>query len=355
MANILEIEGLKTYFATGHGLVQAVRDNTLHVEEGEILGIVGESGSGKSVTMFSVMGLLARNGYVGQGRVVFDGKEVFNIHHEEETVSLRTLRQEKHDYESKMREYRGKDIGMIFQDPMTYLNPILTVGYQMAEGLKKHFNMSKEECRKRSLEMLKLVGITNPERRLTQYPFELSGGMRQRVMIAIAMSSFPKLLIADEPTTALDVTIQAQILDLMRGLKDKMGMSIILITHDLGVVASMCTRIIIMYGGQIMEQGTDREIFYESKHPYTEGLLQSIASYDEEADESKKLVPIEGTPPDLLKPPKGCAFVDRCKYAMKVCKEHEPEMRQLTPTHACKCFLCYPEVESLQKGEVVNG
>ncbi len=354
MANILEIEHLKTFFVTDQGVVKPVRDVSLTLGEGEVLGIVGESGSGKSVTMLSVMGLLARNGYVGQGRVTFDGQEIFNIQPEGEDVTIKQLKQEKKAYEAKMRKYRGKEVGMIFQDPMTYLNPILTIGYQMSEGLKAHFKMSKKECRERNLRILELAGITNPKRRLSQYPFQLSGGMRQRVMIAQAISSYPKLLIADEPTTALDVTIQAQILDLMQALKNKIGTSIILITHDLGVVASMCSRIIILYGGQIMEQGTSREIFYQSKHPYTEGLLQSVANYDEEADESKKLVPIEGTPPDLLKPPAGCAFVDRCKYAMKICKTHEPEMRQISPTHACKCFRCYPEVESLTKGGAAN-
>ena len=346
MSKLLEVKNLCTEFSSKNGTVRAVRNVSWSIEQGEVLGIVGESGSGKSVSMLSIMGLLADNGKVTNGEIIFEGKDL-------SPAKLKT-KSELKAHDQMMQKIRCKEIGMIFQDPMTYLNPILTIGYQMSEGLKAHFKMSKKECRERNLRILELAGITNPKRRLSQYPFQLSGGMRQRVMIAQAISSYPKLLIADEPTTALDVTIQAQILDLMQALKNKIGTSIILITHDLGVVASMCSRIIILYGGQIMEQGTSREIFYQSKHPYTEGLLQSVANYDEEADESKKLVPIEGTPPDLLKPPAGCAFVDRCKYAMKICKTHEPEMRQISPTHACKCFRCYPEVESLTKGGAAN-
>ncbi len=349
--HILEVEHLRSFFTTDNGVVKPVRDVSFKLESGEILGIVGESGSGKSVTMFSVMGLLAKNGYVGQGRVVFEGKELLHIQPGEDWVDLRALKEQKEEYEKKLEDIRGKDIGMIFQDPMTYLNPILTIGFQMSEGLKRYFHLSNEECRKRNIEMLEMVGITNAEKRLSQYPFELSGGMRQRVMIAMALNARPKLLIADEPTTALDVTIQAQILELMQELKEKIGMSIILITHDLGVVASMCTHVIIMYGGQIMEEGSDMDIFYHSRHPYTEGLLNSVTTYDEKTKAKRRLEPIEGSPPDLRKPPIGCAFVDRCKYAMKLCKEYEPPVTQLSDTHSCKCWLCNPEVTALKEGE----
>ncbi|MEG0835692.1 MAG: ABC transporter ATP-binding protein [Clostridiales bacterium] len=347
---VLEVENLKTFFKTDNGVVKAVRDISFFLEQREILGIVGESGSGKSVSMFSILGLLARNGYIGQGRINFDGQELLNVCAEKEFCDLSYLKKIKKQYEKQMTSYRGKDIGIIFQDPMTYLNPILTVGYQMSESLKRHFNYSNAECKKKNKLMLETVGITNAEKRLKQYPFELSGGMRQRVMIAMALTSNPRLLIADEPTTALDVTIQAQILELMKSLQQSSDMSIILITHDLGVVASMCTRIIIMYGGQIMEEGTDREIFYQHRHPYTSGLLKSIAKYEENREDKPiKLVPIEGSPPDLLQPPQGCAFVDRCEQAMTVCKHFEPQTIQLSSTHRCKCFLCYPQVNKLME------
>ncbi len=364
---ILEVEHLRTFFLTDQGLVKPVRDVSFKLEQGEILGIVGESGSGKSVTMYSVMGLLAKNGIIGNGRVMFDGKEILNVNLPANEVEVETLQKIKRDYQKSMQEVRGNEIAMIFQDPMSYLNPLFKIGFQMSEGLKRHYHFSDEECRKRNIEMLEMVGINQPDKRLEQYPHELSGGMRQRVLIATAMSSHPKLLIADEPTTALDVTIQAQILDLMKDLKEKTGMSIILITHDLGVVANMCTRIMIMYGGQLMESGTDREIFYEPRHPYTEGLLNSVANVEETAEDIKqdggeydvapyadarpRLKPIEGSPPDLLAPPKGCAFVDRCEYAMKLCKENEPPRFKLSETHYCKCWLCHPDVEKIQKGE----
>ena len=349
--HILEVEHLKSFFTTQNGVVKPVRDVSFKVDTGEILGIVGESGSGKSVTMFSVMGLLAANGYIGQGRVTFAGQELLHVEPAEDYQEISKLKAIKSAYEKRLEDIRGKDIGMIFQDPMTYLNPVLTVGYQMTEGLKRYFHYSGEECKKRNIEMLEMVGITNAEKRLSQYPFELSGGMRQRVMIAMALNSRPKLLIADEPTTALDVTIQAQILELMQTLKEKIGMSIILITHDLGVVASMCTHIIIMYGGQIMEEGTDMDIFYHSRHPYTEGLLHSVATYDEATQTKRRLEPIEGSPPDLRQPPVGCAFVDRCKYAMKICKQYEPESISLSETHSCKCWRCHPDVMATKEGK----
>ncbi len=343
--NILEVEHLKTYFLTEQGIVRPVRDVSFTVQEGEILGIVGESGSGKSVTMLSVMGLLAKNGYVGQGTVRFDGQTLMDLPEASGEIPFSQLRRQKREYEKKMEEIRGREIGMIFQDPMTFLNPILTVGYQMSEGLRRHFGLSRPECRKKNREMLNLVGITNAEQRLSQYPFELSGGMRQRVLIASALGSNPKLLIADEPTTALDVTIQAQILQLIGDLKEKIQMATVLITHDLGVVASVCTRILILYGGEIVEEGTDREIFYEGKHPYTEGLLNSVAKDEALSGRARKLVPIEGSPPDLLKPPAGCSFADRCRYAMRICKERAPENIRFSDTHSCKCWLSHPEVE----------
>lgn len=355
MGEILKIDHLKTVFGTANGVVQSVRDVSLHLEKGEILGIVGESGSGKSVTMLSLMGLLAKNGYIIQGGIEFDGKEILSVgqpegaeENLEKAISDKTVKKAKTAYERYMVDVRGKDIGMIFQDPMTFLNPILTIGYQLKEGLKSHTKLSDAECDKKCIEMLEKVGITSPEARLKQYPFELSGGMRQRVMIAMALLSNPKLLIADEPTTALDVTIQAQILELLKELKDDINMSIIMITHDLGVVASMCTRIVILYGGMIMEEGSDRDIFYHPQHPYTKGLLHSVASDD---GTNRRLEPIEGSPPDLLKPPAGCAFVDRCQYAMKLCREHIPDTYQAGEGHTCRCWLMDERVKKLRQEE----
>lgn len=338
--NILEVKNLKTYFVTDRGLVRPVRDVSFHVGDGEIIGIVGESGSGKSVTMYSAIGLVAKNGYVTQGTVRFDGKELMEIPPRSGEVSVKALKAEKREYERITQDIRGRDVGMVFQDPMTYLNPVLTVGYQMKEGLKRHFGWGSKQCAARCVEMLRLVGITNAEERMKQYPYELSGGMRQRVLIAATLCSRPKLLIADEPTTALDVTIQAQILQLIKDLKDEMNMATILITHDLGVVASMCSRILIMYGGEIVEEGADREIFYQHSHPYTEGLLHSVANHQEGR---RKLEPIEGSPPDLLHPPSGCGFADRCKYAMKICRSAPPPLYTLSQTHLCRCWRCHPD------------
>lgn len=352
MSNIVEIEHLKTAFKTENGMVQSVRDVSLSLEKGEVLGIVGESGSGKSVTMLSLMSLLAKNGTVINGRITFDGEPFLEIKQPSdepaEAVKDKQVRKLNAQYEKKMLNVRGKDIGMIFQDPMTFLNPILTIGYQLKEGLKRHTKLSDKECEEACIDMLKKVGLTSPETRMKQYPFELSGGMRQRVMIAMALLGKPKLLIADEPTTALDVTIQAQILELLLKLKEDMNMSIIMITHDLGVVASMCTRIVILYGGQIMEEGSDRDIFYNPKHPYTMGLLNSVSSDD---GTDKRLEPIEGSPPDLLKPPAGCAFVDRCKYAMKICKEHPPLTAEVGEGHTCRCWLMDEQVKKLREEE----
>ncbi len=323
---LLEVENLKTEFRTDQGQVYAVRDVSFTLEQGEALGIVGESGSGKSQTMYSIIGLLADNGKVTANRIAFDGKDI-------NPGSFKS----KKDYEALMKDIRGNSMAMIFQDPMTFLNPILKIGKQLTEPLLNHTNMSKEEARKRAIELMTLVGIPSPEKRIDQYPFEFSGGMRQRIIIAIALANSPKLVIADEPTTALDVTIQAQVLELIDELKKNSNSAIIMITHDLGVVAKLCDKLAIMYGGKIVEMGTDKDIFYDPKHPYTKGLLGCIANPDD--DEEKELHPIAGSPPDLLNPPKGCPFVDRCDEALRVCKEYVPEMKQFSDTHSCACWL----------------
>ena len=325
---ILEVKNLRTSFATDAGEVQSVRGITFHLGKGESLGIVGESGCGKSVTMLSIMGLLEDNGSRRADALIFDGQDLLG----------KTARE--------MRKIQGNRIGMIFQDPMTSLNPLFTVGEQLRNPLMRHQKLSKKEADKRALAMLEEVGLPSPGRRLTQYPHELSGGMRQRVMIAIAMCCKPRLLIADEPTTALDVTIQAQILDLMSHMKDEFGSSVILITHDLGVISSLCTRVIIMYGGLIMEEGGIEDIFYRTGHPYTAGLLASIPKRTRE-----KLVPIFGTPPDLLNPPAGCPFAARCSHAMKVCLTHQPPFSDLGNGHISACWLHNESVKA-RKGEV---
>ena len=294
MSRLLEVKNLKTSFRTHIGDVQAVRGVSLYLDKGEALGIVGESGCGKSVTMMSLMRLLADNAIIESDNIMFDGQDITN------------------PTEKEMQKIRGNEMAMIFQDPMTSLNPLFTVGQQLTEHLIKHKNVSKKEANDLAIKMLDMVGIPSPEKRLKQYPHEFSGGMRQRVMIAMSLICEPKLIIADEPTTALDVTIQAQILDLMKDLKEKVNSSIILITHDLGVVADLCTRINVMYGGLVVEEGSDEDIFYNGKHPYTWGLLNSVPNPKSEIKE--KLTPIEGQPPDLLKPPVGCPFAARCKY-----------------------------------------
>ncbi|MED1722926.1 ABC transporter ATP-binding protein [Brevibacillus parabrevis] len=320
---LLQVENLKTTFHIDAGQVQAVRGISFHVEKGESIGIVGESGSGKSVSMLSLLKLLPDNATLTADNILFDGAQMVNTS------------------QKAMRKMLGRDIGMIFQDPMTSLNPLFTIGEQIIEPLRIHQKLSKEAARQRAIEILRMVEIPSPEKRLKQYPHEFSGGMRQRVMIAIALSCSPKLLIADEPTTALDVTIQAQILDLMRDLKDKLNVSIVMITHDLGVIANMCNRIIVMYGGTIVEQGTTREIFYKPRHPYTWGLLRSIPQFTE--GEKKKLLSIPGSPPDLLRPPAGCAFTSRCPYAMKVCEKQPPQSVALSETHQAACWLMHPK------------
>ncbi|MBB6213954.1 oligopeptide transport system ATP-binding protein [Anaerosolibacter carboniphilus] len=335
---MLEVKGLRTSFFTHVGEVKAIRGVSFSLDKGEAIGIVGESGSGKSVTSLSVMGLLQYPGKVIDGEILFKGQDL-------------TKKSDK-----EMQSIRGNEVAMIFQDPMTSLNPVYTIGDQIMEAIRRHQGLNKEEARKKAIEMLKLVGIPSPEKRVDNYPHEFSGGMRQRAMIAMALSCEPSLLIADEPTTALDVTIQAQILELMKDLKEKINTSIILITHDLGVVADVCSRIVVMYGGLIMEEGTTEEIFYNPKHPYTWGLLKSIPRLD--LGGKKRLVPIEGSPPDLLKPPKGCPFAARCPYAMKICMEQLPEFYQVGENHRTLCWLQdenAPQVEvetGVQRGRI---
>ena len=327
--NILSVQNLHTSFHTDKGEVKAVNGVTFNLEKGKILGIVGESGSGKSVTAYSIMRILEKNGRITEGKILYKGQDIAEFS------------------EKQMREFRGKCCSIIFQDPMTSLNPVYTIGNQITEVIRLHTGKSKKEAYDRAKELLELVGINEPTKRLKQYPHELSGGMRQRVMIAIALACEPKLLIADEPTTALDVTIQAQILELMQELRQKLGMSIIMITHDLGVVASMCERIAVMYAGHIVEYGTADEIFYEPKHEYTKGLINSIPKLS--AQEIERLVPIEGQPVDLLNPPAGCPFAPRCANCMKICLREMPPKTELSDTHYSHCWLL--QKEEFEKGE----
>ena len=326
---LVDIKNERLSFFTPAGEVKALNDVSIHLKEGEVLGIVGESGSGKSVTAYSLMGLTAHPGKLIGGTLQFNGHEI-------EDMS-----------EKEMRKIRGKEISIIFQDPMTSLNPVYTIGNQITEVIRLHTDKDKKQAYARVKELLELVGINEPEKRLKQYPHELSGGMRQRVMIAIALACEPKLLIADEPTTALDVTIQAQILELMMELKDKLGMAIIMITHDLGVVASMCDRIAVMYAGRIVEYGTTDDIFYRPHHMYTKGLIRSIPRLD--TKEHERLVPIEGTPVDLLNPPAGCPFAPRCEACMKICLREMPPVTQFDDVHYTQCWL--NQKEAMEKGE----
>ncbi len=320
---ILQVKDLRISFATYAGEVRAVRGASFELRRGETLAIVGESGSGKSVAARSIMRLNPEaNTLVRGGEVLFEDEDLLKLS------------------ERRMQEIRGSKIAMVFQDPMTSLDPTMRVGRQITESLKKHLDMSGRNAKERAVELLKLVGIPNPEDRLRQYPHQFSGGMRQRVVIAIALACDPQVLIADEPTTALDVTIQAQILELMRELQDRLGMSIILITHDLGVVASTAHRIAVMYGGKVVETGTVREIFYNPQMPYTWGLLASIPLPT--ADRNQELIPIPGTPPDALNPPKGCPFTARCPYAMKVCPTEMPEYTTFSDEQRAACWLHHP-------------
>ena len=327
---LLEIKDERLSFFTPAGEVKALNGVSFSMEEGEVLGIVGESGSGKSVTAYSVMGLTAYPGKLIGGTINFNGHQIDKMS------------------EKEMRKIRGNEVSIIFQDPMTSLNPVYTIGNQITEVICLHTGKSKKEAHDRAKELLELVGINEPTKRLKQYPHELSGGMRQRVMIAIALACEPKLLIADEPTTALDVTIQAQILELMQELRKKLGMSIIMITHDLGVVASMCERIAVMYAGHIVEYGTADEIFYEPKHEYTKGLIRSIPKLN--VQETERLIPIEGQPVDLLNPPAGCPFAPRCANCMKICLREMPPKTELSDTHYSHCWLL--QKEEFEKGEI---
>ncbi len=316
---LLEIKDERLSFFTPAGEVKALNGVSFSMEEGDVLGIVGESGSGKSVTAYSIMGLNAYPGKLVGGTIRFNGHQIDQMTEEE------------------FRKIRGNEVSIIFQDPMTSLNPVYTIGNQIEEVILLHTDKTKKQAHDRARELLELVGINEPEKRLKQYPHELSGGMRQRVMIAIALACEPKLLIADEPTTALDVTIQAQILELMQELRQKLGMSIIMITHDLGVVASMCEKIAVMYAGHIVEYGTTDEIFYQPSHEYTKGLIKSIPNLN--AEEITRLVPIEGQPVDLLNPPAGCPFAPRCGNCMRICLREMPPKTELSDTHYTYCWL----------------
>ncbi|SMF88425.1 oligopeptide transport system ATP-binding protein [Paenibacillus uliginis N3/975] len=323
MEPILQVKDLNVSFRVRGGEVKAVRGMNFEVGKGETVAIVGESGSGKSVTAQTIMRLIpSPPSEIKKGEVIFQGQDLLKKSNKQ------------------MEAIRGKDIGMIFQDPMTSLNPTIRIGKQITEVLIKHQNMSAGEAKKQAIEMLKLVGIKNAEERFSQYPHEFSGGMRQRAMIAIALACNPALLIADEPTTALDVTIQAQIMDVMKDMQDRLGTSIILITHDLGVVAGMCDRVIVMYAGEVVETGTKWEIFKNPKHPYTKGLLRSMPRLDQKKDEP--LIPIIGTPPDLIKPPAGCAFCARCDEAMRICERISPGTTEFSDTHAARCWNLHP-------------
>ena len=316
--SLLEVKNLQTSFFTDAGEVRAVNGVSFTLERGKVLGIVGESGSGKSVTAYSIMQILAETGKIVGGSVKLDGQELVGAG------------------EKVMRTVRGNKISIIFQDPMTSLNPTYTIGHQLMEAIMLHTDRNKQQAYERAVEMLKLVNVNEPERRMKQYPHEHSGGMRQRVMIAMALACEPDILIADEPTTALDVTIQAQILELMQSLQKELGMAIIMITHDLGVVAQLCDEVIVMYAGSICEQGTADEIFYHPCHEYTKGLMRSIPSVD---SAGTKLQPITGTPIDLLNMPKGCPFAPRCEQAMKICIRERCERMQINDDHAAACWM----------------
>ena len=329
--HLLQVQNLHTSFFTDNGEVQAVNGVSFTLDKGKVLGIVGESGSGKSVTAYSIMQILAETGRIMDGKILFKGEDIA-----------------KWD-EKQMRTFRGECCSIIFQDPMTSLNPVFTVGNQLMEAIKLHTDKDGEAAKARALEMLQLVGINEPEKRLKQYPHELSGGMRQRVMIAMALACEPDILIADEPTTALDVTIQAQILELMQDLQKKLGMAIIMVTHDLGVIAEMCDEIVVMYGGRICERGTADEIFYNPCHEYTKGLLRSIPNIN---NMKERLVPIAGTPINMLCMPKGCAFCPRCDEAMKICLDTVPEERVINENHKASCWINVRDgIGTVEEGE----
>ena len=314
---MLQVKNLHTSFFTDAGEVRAVNGISYNLDAGKVLGIVGESGSGKSVSAYSILRILTDTGRVTEGEVLFKGENILEY------------------TEQQMQKFRGSRISIIFQDPMTCLNPTFTIGNQLMEAILLHTDRNKKEAEERAIEMLRLVGISEPEKRMKQYPFEHSGGMRQRVMIAMALACEPDILIADEPTTALDVTIQAQILDLIQDLQKQLGMAVIMITHDLGVIADMCDEIIVMYGGKVCERGTTDEIFYNPRHEYTKGLIRSIPRISEKHE---RLIPISGSPVDLLNLPKGCAFASRCDRAMKICLEQPPEEVRVNDSHIAACW-----------------
>ena len=327
---MLEVKDLHTSFFTPAGEVKAVNGVSFYLDHGKVLGIVGESGSGKSVTAYSIMQILEKTGKIVSGSIKFNGQELVGAD------------------EKVMKTVRGNKISIIFQDPMTSLNPTYTIGKQLMEAIMLHTNRNKQQAKERAIEMLRLVNINEPEKRINQYPFEVSGGMRQRIMIAMALACEPDILIADEPTTALDVTIQAQILELMQQLQKELGMAIIMITHDLGVVAQMCDEVIVMYAGSICEQGTADEIFYNPKHEYTKGLMRSIPTVD---NDGEKLEPISGTPIDLLNMPAGCPFAPRCDAAMKICLRERCQRMQINDWHQAACWLNVKEAAEKEGGE----
>ena len=316
--HLLSVKNLHTHFSTDNGTVSAVNGVSFNLDAGKVLGIVGESGSGKSVTAYSIMQILAENGWINEGEILFKGQNIAKWSDKE------------------MQSFRGKCVSIIFQDPMTSLNPVFTIGNQLEEAITLHTDKKGAEATKRAIELINLVGINEPEKRIKQYPYQLSGGMRQRIMIAMALACEPDILIADEPTTALDVTIQAQILELMQSLQKKMGMAIIMVTHDLGVIAEICDEIIVMYGGRVCERGTADEIFYNPHHEYTKGLLRSIPTM---SSNKQKLVPISGTPINMLNMPKGCAFCPRCDAAMKICLDEVPKEYFINENHMASCWI----------------
>ena len=326
---MLEVKDLRTSFFTPAGEVKAVNGVSFNLDHGKVLGIVGESGSGKSVTAYSVMQILEKTGKIVGGSIMFNGQELVGAG------------------EKVMKTIRGNKISIIFQDPMTSLNPTYTIGHQLMEAIMLHTPRNRKQAKERAIEMLRLVNINEPEKRMNQYPFEFSGGMRQRIMIAMALACEPDILIADEPTTALDVTIQAQILELMQSLQKELGMAIIMITHDLGVVAQMCDEVIVMYAGSICEQGTADEIFYNPKHEYTKGLMRSIPTVD---SDGSRLQPISGTPIDLLNMPQGCPFAPRCDAAMKICMRERCQRMQINDWHQAACWMNVKE--AYEKGEL---
>ena len=329
---MLEVKDLRTSFFTPAGEVKAVNGVSFYLDHGKVLGIVGESGSGKSVTAYSIMQILEKTGKIVGGSVKFNGQELVGA------------------TEKEMKKIRGNKISIIFQDPMTSLNPTYTIGRQLMEAIMLHTPRNRQQAKERAIEMLRLVNINEPEKRMNQYPFEFSGGMRQRIMIAMALACEPDILIADEPTTALDVTIQAQILELMQKLQKELGMAIIMITHDLGVVAQMCDEVIVMYAGSICEQGTADEIFYNPKHEYTKGLMRSIPTVD---SDGSRLQPITGTPIDLLNMPNGCPFAPRCDAAMKICMRERCQRMQINDMHQAACWLNVKD--AFDKGELEEG